>query len=324
MKTQNKQKNTPIDLVIMAAGMGSRFGGLKQIEPMDEDGNFLIDYSIYDAIRYGVTKVVFIIKEENYDLFRNTVGKRIEDKIKVEYVFQKITDLPEGFTVPEGREKPWGTGHAILACRNVVHNDFIIINADDFYGADAYKTATDFIKQNRKCKIKNIFKKLFCKKDNFALIGYEVANTITDNGSTKRGVCEEKNGSLVHIDECSVEKKDGKIFATPLETTNTFEIQPNQLVSMNMWAFSPILFDYIGKQFPKFLEENLKTNPLKCEFYIPLLAGEMAEKKLVNIKVKNTSAKWIGVTYKEDKPLVVESLKKLRESGEYPEHLWEK
>ena len=311
-----------MELVIMAAGMGSRFGGLKQVEPMNDNGEFIIDYSIFDAIRSGFDKVVFIIKEENYDLFRDTVGKRIEDKIKVEYVFQKLEDIPEGFKVPEGREKPWGTGHAILACRNVVKDDFIIINADDFYGRDAFKTAAEFITSKNKCKLKKIFKKLFCKKDDFALIAYEVQNTISDNGATKRGVCSEENGLLSHIEECSVEKKNGKIFATPLDTTNTKQITKKQLVSMNMWCFTPRLFKYLEKDFATFLAANVEKNPLKCEYLIPTIIDDMSNKKLVKVYIKHTTAKWYGVTYKEDKPFVVNALKQMTNSGEYPQNLW--
>ncbi len=294
----------------MAAGMGSRFGGLKQVEPMNEDGEFIIDYSVFDAIRCGFTKIIFIIKEENYDLFRETVGKRIEDKIEVEYVFQKLTNIPKGFSVPEGREKPWGTAHAILECANVVKDDFIIINADDFYGYDAFKQAANFLKNKKK------------SSNNYAVIAYACQNTISDNGSTKRGVCTVKNGVLTNLEESVVEKKNGKIYATPLDTTNTREIDPNTLVSMNMLCFSPKLFDYLKEQFPIFLEQNLKTNPMKCEFLIPNILAEMIEKNLITVSVESTSAKWYGVTYKEDKPMVVKALKDMAKAGEYPAHLW--
>ena len=299
-----------MDLVIMAAGMGSRFGGLKQVEPINDNGEFIIDYSIYDAIRCGFDKVVFIIKEENYDLFRNTVGKRIEDKIDVEYVFQKIDHIPEGFTVPEDRVKPWGTGHAILECMNTVKDDFVIINADDFYGYDAFKRAAEFLKNKKK------------SDNHYALIGYVCENTLTENGSCKRGMCSAKNGKLTTIQESLIEKINGKIFATPLDTDNTFEIDPKTLVSMNMWCFSPTLFKELNKRFQIFLEENLEANPMKCEYLIPTVIGEMLEDGLIEVSVENTTAKWYGVTYKEDKEMVVNALKKMTENGLYPAHLW--
>ena len=214
-------------LVIMAAGMGSRFGGLKQIEPMDEYGNFIIDYSIYDAIRVGYDKVVFIIKEENYDIFKDTIGKRIENKIKVEYVFQELNDLPKGYDVCLERVKPWGTGHAILSCKNVINEPFTIINADDFYGLDAYKKASEFISKNN---------------GDYAMTGYAVKNTITENGKVKRGVCDISNGYVVKIVESEIEYTNNKYIATPLNGDDSFEISSDTIVSMNMFTFTPKIF----------------------------------------------------------------------------------
>ena len=219
-------------LVILAAGMGSRFGGLKQIEPIDGYGHFIIDYSIYDAIREGFTKVVFIIKRENYDIFRETIGKRIEKKIEVEYVFQEIDNLPEGYSVPEGRIKPWGTAHAILCAKDKVDENFAIINADDFYGRDAYHVISKFMKNNNTHD--NILR--------YAMAGYKVKNTLTENGSVKRGVCEEENGYLTNIIECKVEKVDSEIIATPLEGGNSFKVLEDAPVSMNMFAFTKDIF----------------------------------------------------------------------------------
>lgn len=296
-----------MDLVIMAAGMGSRFGGLKQIEPINDNGEFIIDYSIYDAIRYGFDRVVFIIKHEIYDIFRETVGKRIEEKIQVEYVFQELDDLPEGFTVPEGRVKPWGTGHAILCCKDVVKDNFAIINADDFYGRDAFKVLAEFLKAN--------------SDDNYALVGYKVDNTLADTGATKRGVCAVKNSMLTRIVESSVERKDGKIFATPLDSDETKEIDKNTVVSMNMFGFTPKLFEVLENEFKNFLDETLETNPLKSEFLIPTIVdGEITKGQIV--QVLDTSAVWYGVTYKEDKEKVVNALRLLSEQGEYPMNLW--
>ena len=293
-------------LVIMAAGMGSRFGGLKQIEPMDEYGNFIIDYSIYDAIRVGYDKVVFIIKKENYDIFRDTIGKRIENKIKVEYVFQELNDLPKGYDVCLERVKPWGTGHAILSCKNVINEPFTIINADDFYGLDAYKKASEFISKNN---------------GDYAMTGYAVKNTITENGKVKRGVCDISNGYVVKIVESEIEYTDNKYIATPLNGDDSFEISPDTIVSMNMFTFTPKIFDFLEKEFPKFLDKN-KDNILKCEFLIPDLVFKQMKEENVKVEVLNTNSKWLGVTYKEDKNNVVNKLKELVDSGEYKKGLW--
>lgn len=298
-----------MDLVILAAGMGSRFGGLKQIEPMNDNGEFIIDYSIFDAIRCGFDKVVFIIKKELEKDFKETVGKRIEEKIKVEYVFQDINDLPEGFTVPEGRVKPWGTGHAILACKNTVKNDFAIINADDFYGHDAFKCASELMKKPH-------------TQDEYGIVCYKCKNTLSENNAVKRGVCSIENGQLKSITESSVEKRDGKYWATPLDTTDTKEVDPYTPVSMNMWCFTPKLFDYLENQFPVFLKNNIDKNPLKCEYLIPSIVDEMINKNLVTVSAVETQAQWYGITYKEDKDQVVSALKEMTNNGEYPQNLW--
>ena len=292
-------------LVIMAAGMGSRFGGLKQIEPMDEYGNFIIDYSIYDAIKVGYNKVVFIIKKENYDIFRETIGKRIEDKIKVEYAFQELSCLPDGYLVPEERVKPWGTAHAVLCAKDKVDEPFTIINSDDFYGLDAYEKASEFIKKNS------------C---NYAMTGYKVENTITENGNVKRGVCDIENGFVKKLTESEIEYSNGKYIARPLDGSASFEIEGDTIVSMNMFTFTPRIFDYLEKEFPKFLDNNI-TN-LKSEFLIPDLVFKQSIEENIKVEVIDTTAKWLGVTYKEDKENVVNSLKKLVDAGEYKKGLW--
>lgn len=298
-------------LVILAAGMGSRFGGLKQIEPIDEYGHFIIDYSIYDAIREGFTKVVFIIKRENYDIFRETIGKRIEKKIEVEYVFQEIDNLPEGYSVPEGRIKPWGTAHAILCAKDKVDENFAIINADDFYGRDAYHVISKFMKNNNTHD--NILR--------YAMAGYKVKNTLTENGSVKRGVCEEENGYLTNIIECKVEKVDSEIIATPLEGGNSFKVLEDDPVSMNMFAFTKDIFKYLEEGFPLFLDKH-KEDIDTCEYLIPSVVFEEIENKIATVEVLKTNAIWQGITYKEDKEKVVKEIKKLVDNNEYPKDLW--
>ena len=298
-------------LVIMAAGMGSRFGGLKQIEPIDDYGNFIIDYSIYDAIQVGFNKVVFIIKKENYDIFRDTVGKRVEKYIEVEYVFQEIDKLPEGYDVPENRVKPWGTGHAILCCRGVVNENFAIINSDDFYGRDAFEVIANFLKNSKKNS----------DVEEFAMAGYMVKNTLTENGSVKRGVCQAENGYLTKLIESSIERKDDKLVATPLEGGDEFVIDPEGLVSMNMFGFTPQILDYLYETFPKFLDGH-KDDMDKCEFLIPSVVFEEIEKKIARVEVLKTTAVWQGITYREDKDKVVMEIKKLVDNGDYPQGLW--
>ncbi len=298
-------------LVIMAAGMGSRFGGLKQVEPVGPNGEFILDYSVYDAIRAGYTKVVFIIKEENYDLFRDTIGKRIESKIKVEYAFQKIEDVPEGVKVPEGRVKPWGTSHAILSAKKQVNEPFSIINADDFYGLDPY------------VKIKEYFDKVMDNNE-YAMVGYNVINTMSENGSVKRGVCEKDiNGNLTSLIESNIEKVEDKIIATSLEDeTNVFEIEENDLVSMNFFGFKPSIFNYLEEEMKQFFE-NHKNDLDKCEFLIPTSVFKRLDEGKINVKVLDTNEKWYGVTYKEDKKDLVDAINRMIDEGKYPKNLWD-
>ena len=295
-----------MQLLIMAAGMGSRFGGLKQIEPMGPNGEFIIDYSIYDAIKAGFSKVVFIIKEENYDIFKETIGKRVESHINVEYVFQKIEDIPAYVKVPENRVKPWGTAQAIYSARNAITEDFLVINADDFYGRDAFIVARDFL--NTKLKNK------------YSTIGYKAKNTMTENGSVKRGVIKEENGNLKSIVESNLEYIGNKIIASPLDGSDKFEVNIDDLVSMNMLTFDTSIFDFINKRMDIFFKEN-KNNLDTCEFLIPIELNYYIENGN-DIKVLNTNATWQGVTYKEDIPIVKESIKKLVLSNEYPNELW--
>ena len=296
-------------LVVLAAGMGSRFGGLKQIEPVGPGGEFIIDYSIYDAIRAGFNKVVFIIKEENLDIFKETIGKRIENHVEVEYAFQKITDVPEGYNL-ETREKPLGTGHALYAVRDIVKENFAIINADDFYGYDAIKKAGEFLDKN-----------LVEDKEHYLLVGYKVINTITDNGSVKRGVCEIEDGNLVGLDESKIEKTDNGLKATSLGTEKETYIEDNTLVSMNLLGFPKEFLDHIVEEFKPFLEKN-KDDLSTVEYLIPdVLTKEINDEK-ADVKVIETESKWYGMTYKEDKKDVEQAILDMIKEGTYKEDLW--
>ena len=296
-------------LLIMAAGMGSRFGGLKQVEPVGPNGEFILDYSVYDAIKAGYDKVVFIIKEENYDLFRETIGKRIESKIKVEYVFQDINNVPEGVKVPKTRVKPWGTSHAILAAKNVINEPFTVINADDFYGFDPFKKVKDFFESDR-------------KDNEYAMVGYVAKNTMTENGSVKRGICYQKDGYLTKLVESKIERVDDKIIATPLEDEdNSFEVNENDLVSMSFLGFNPTLFKYLEDEMEEFFE-NHKNDLDNCEFLIPTSMFKRIKENKITVKVLDTDAKWYGITYKEDKKDLVDAINKMIDDGIYPRDLW--
>jgi NDP-sugar pyrophosphorylase family protein len=295
-----------LTLVIMAAGMGSRFGGLKQIEPVGPNGEFIIDYSIYDAVRAGFNKVVFIIKEENYEIFKETIGKRVEKQIKVEYAFQRQSDIPKGFDYGD-RTKPWGTSHAILSAKNNVKGNFLVLNADDFYGKDSFMMASKFFSEEH--------------PNEYAIIGYDIKNTLTDNGSVKRGVCEVKDGYLTNLIESSVEEKDGHIIASPLDGREPFEIPANAPASMNMFCFRDDLFDYLEAHLLEFFEKN-KEDLSKCEYLIPDTVYNMIDEGLVKVKVIPTTAVWQGITYKEDKERLVNDIKKLIDEGVYPQNLW--
>ena len=292
-------------LVIMAAGMGSRFGGLKQIEPVGPNGEFIIDYSIYDAIKAGFTKVVFIIKEENYDIFKDTIGKRVEGKIDVEYVFQDIKNVPAGVNIPEDRVKPLGTGHAILSCKGVVNEPFAIINADDFYGRDAYMKAASFLREDT---------------TDHAMIGYIIGNTLTVNGSVKRGYCESNGGYLTNIIESSVYLEGDKVKVEPLDGREGFYANKDDLVSMNLFCFKPDMIDYLDEHFIDFFEEN-KNDLSKCEYLIPDVVFERISNGTAKFRVIDTTSVWKGVTYKEDKEELVNFIKDLIAKGEYPENL---
>ncbi len=299
-----------ITLVILAAGMGSRFGGLKQIEPMGPSDEFIIDYSVYDAIKAGFNKIVFLIKRENYDLFKETIGARVEPHIKVEYAFQELNNLPIGYELPSDRTKPLGTAHAVLCCKDVVNEPFAMINADDFYGRDAFIKAYDFLVNTDS------------NSNNYGMIGYMVSNTLTENGSVKRGVCEvDENDYLKSIIESKVERINNVIVAKPLDGRGEFNVEDSATVSMNFLLFTPSIFKHIEDRFPIFLEEN-KDNLLTSEYLIPDVLEKLIQENKVTTKVINTTASWYGVTYKEDTPSVRSAIKNLVDNGEYNYNLW--
>ena len=297
-----------MQLLIMAAGMGSRFGGLKQIAPMGPNDEFIIDYSIYDAIKAGFSKVVFIIKKENYEIFKETIGKRVESHIPVEYVFQELEDVPSFVKIPEDRVKPWGTGHAIYAARKAITEPFLVINSDDFYGRDAFTTAKEFLEK--------------AKDHEYATIAYKVTNTMTENGSVKRGVIKTDNdGRLDSLVESSIERVEDKIIAKPLNDSEPFEVTDKTLVSMNLLTFDLSIFAYLEEKMNEFFKEN-EGNLDKCEFLIPEVMTEANKTGFAKVLVIPTKAVWHGVTYKEDTDSVRSAIKELVLNGEYPNDLW--
>lgn len=296
-------------LVILAAGMASRYGSMKQVEGFGPSGETIMDYSIYDAIRTGFGKVVFIIRKEFEKNFRAIVGKDIEQRIEVEYCFQELTKYAEGVEIPSQRTKPWGTAHAVLCAGEKVNEPFAVINADDFYGRDGFERAHRFLLND-------------CKKDVYAIIGYELLKTLSEHGTVNRGVCEvDKDGNLVSVVErLNVSQAGGKIVCNDDHFPKELPLDTH--VSMNFWCFHPEVFDYTKKVFKEFLSHNA-SNP-KAEFFIPIVADKYIKDGEGVIKVIPTSSKWFGVTYKEDAPMVRESLQKLVDAGGYPENLWAK
>ena len=301
-------------LVIMAAGMGSRYGGLKQIDPVDKEGHIIIDFSIYDAIRAGFEKVVFIIKKENEADFKASIGDHMEKQIEVEYVYQDLHNLPEGYEVPEGRVKPFGTGHAILSCMDAIDGPFAVINADDYYGRHAYEMIYQYLCENQDDE-----------KYRYAMVGYILENTLTENGHVARGVCEtDEYHHLVGIHERThIEKHGEETQYTEDEGKTWVTIPQGSTVSMNMWGFTNSILQELKARFPLFLDENLEKNPLKCEYFLPSVVGELLNEGKATVKVLKSQDRWYGVTYKEDKEFVVRAIQNLKDQGLYPQKLWE-
>lgn len=300
-------------LVIMAAGMGSRFGGgIKQLEPMGPNGEIIMDYSIYDAIQAGFNKVVFVTRQDLLETFKEVIGNRIEKVIPVEYALQEIGNVPEGFVVPEGRTKPWGTGQAILACKSIVTDPFVVINADDYYGKEAFKLIHDYLVEDHSSD----------KQYNFCMAGFILGNTLSDNGGVTRGICVvNEEGNLIGVKETGgiVKTEDGA--ACDDGNGNQVKCDVNSHVSMNMWGFTPDFLEELEDGFKNFLS-GLKEGDVKSEYLLPMIVDGLIQDNRANVSVLETRDKWFGVTYKEDKPVVVESIRKLIEQGEYPEKLY--
>ena len=300
-------------LVIMAAGMGSRYGGLKQIDPVDDEGHIIMDFSMYDAKKAGFEKVVFIIKRENEKDFREIVGNRVSGYMEVAYAFQEITNIPDWYAVPEGRVKPWGTGHAILSCIDEVDGPFAVINADDYYGAEAFKLIYDYLASHEDDE-----------KYRYTMVGYKLANTVTDNGHVARGVCDmNEQGELVAIHErTKIEKRDGGIAYTEDDGATWTALPEDTIVSMNMWGFTKSILVELKDRFPAFLDKGLIENPQKCEYFLPEVVSDLLKEEKATAAVLKSADKWYGVTYREDKP-VVAAIQKMKDEGIYPKKLWE-
>lgn len=300
-------------LVIMAAGMGSRFGGLKQIEPISKAGEIILDFSLYDALMAGFNKVIFIIKKENEEAFRALIDEKAGKHMEVEYAFQELDDLPAGYSVPEGRVKPWGTSHAVLAARKLVDGPIAVINADDYYGPGAFQTIYNFLE-----KAEDNDKYQYC------MVGYQVENTLTENGHVSRGVCEtSEDGYLTKVTErTQIQWHDDKIAYTEDDGNSWTELPRGTMVSMNFWGFTPSMMAEMEARFPAFLDKALAENPLKGEYFLPGVVDTLIQEGKASVKVLRSADRWYGVTYKEDKQGVVDALQSMKDKGEYPDVLW--
>ena len=307
----------------MAAGMGSRYGGLKQIDPVSDKGEIILDFSLYDAIMAGFEDVVFVIKEENETDFRALIDERAGKHMNVRYAFQKIEDIPEGYKVPEGREKPWGTCHAVMSARHLVNGPFAVINADDYYGPGAFQSMYDFLEKSAEEAAKEEAAVTKPAQYEFCMIGYELKNTITENGHVSRGVCDVTDGGYLKdiVERTKIMRRDGGIQYTE-DGESWVTLPEDTVVSMNFWGFSKDMMTEMVAGFPEFLDEALKTNPLKGEYFLPGVVDTLLKEEKARVRVLRSRDKWYGVTYKEDKQTVVDALQAMKDKGLYPDVLW--
>ena len=300
-------------LVILAAGLGSRYGGLNQLDPMTDAGSFIIDFSVYDAIQVGFDHVVFIIKEENLELFKETIGNRIAKRVRVSYVFQSVNDLPCGLTLPEGRTKPWGTGHAVYCAKDVVKDNFAVINADDFYGRDTFVQLAKHLSRSD----------LSDRIAHHCMVGFRVGNTLTENGTVSRGVCEVNEDGMLEqvVERTKIEKREACAAFLNDDGSSWTELDFNTVVSMNCWGFTPDIFEKLEEEFCEFYEKN-RDNPLKSEFYLPFAVQQQKDDGVCDVRVYPTQSRWYGVTYSDDKPRVKAAIQTMIDAGEYPADMW--
>ena len=307
---KNKEKPT---LIIMAAGMGSRYGGLKQVDRITDAGEIILDFSLYDAMMAGFGRAVFVIKEEHRDLFRELVDDRAGRFMKIEYAYQKLDDIPEGVKTPEGREKPWGTGHAVLACRHLIKGPFAVINADDYYGPGGFAAVYDYLAGHEDGDMYD-----------YCMVGYQLKNTVTENGHVARGVCEaDEKGHLRKVTErTKIMRRDGAIAYTEDDGESWTELDENTIVSMNFWGFSHSMMKELENGLPEFFEKEVPKNPLKSEYYLPAAADRLIQEGKARVKILTSRDRWYGVTYKEDREDVKNALESMKDKGMYPEKLW--
>ncbi len=304
--------NKPV-LVVMAAGMGSRYGGMKQIDPVGPNGQVIMDYSLYDARRAGFETVVFVIKHEIEDAFKAAIGDRVSKVMQVHYAFQQLDELPAGYTIPEGRAKPWGTCHAVLAAKPFIDGPFAVVNADDYYGPEAFRVMYEYLSTHSDGELYD-----------YCMVSYLLQNTVSENGSVARGVCQANPDGTLHsvTERTRIETYAGGIHYTEDGGESWTDLPGETPVSMNLWGFGKSFLEEADRRFAGWLDENLAKNPLKCEYFLPLVVTELLEEGKARVQLLHSTDKWYGVTYREDKPVVVDAIARMTREGLYPEDLW--